>query len=174
MTTSTRPTTADELIAGELIELTPSPGSPHAFSQNRLSTVLDNFARPRALGAVFTECGFLISTDPDTVRAPDVAFVSIDRLPAEGLLAGYMPMAPDLAVEVVSPSDRATYIQGKVRAWLDAGSRLVWVAYPSTRSVTAHLPGGETIEFAADDILDGAPVLEGLQARVSSLFDLFD
>ena len=183
MTTSTRLMTADELlhmpddgsvrhelIEGELIEL-PPPGFLHGVVVSNVSAVLRDFARARALGVVTTEAGFLISTDPDTVHAPDVSFVSADRLPTGYRPSGYLPFAPDLAVEVVSPTDRPRAVREKAQAWLAAGSRLVWLVYPSTMAVTVHRPGGEPFELVSGQTLDAAPVLEGLRIPVSSLFE---
>ena len=182
MTISTKPMTAaelllmpdddmrHELIEGELIELTPPPKFAHGRGQTRIATALERFAQTRDVGEAVTETGFLISTNPDTVRAPDVAFISANRLPDENADIGYLSIAPDLVVEVISPSDRPGYVREKVRAWLDAGAKLVWTAYPATKSVTAHLPDGRTIEFTPGQILDGSPALDGFRIPISVLF----
>ena len=184
MTTSAKLMTADEmfdmpddgrryeLIQGELIELTPPPGSQHGFVAAKVGARLAGFVEPRELGSVFAaETGFLISTEPDTVRAPDAAFVCANRIPKDGLPPGYLQLAPDIVVEVVSPSDRATDVQDKVRAWLDAGSRLVWVAYPSTKSVMAYRVNGQVTVVQGDQVLDGDPVLDEFSIPVSELFE---
>ena len=160
-----------ELIEGELAELTP-PGAAHGFVAANSSGILREFVRPRGLGVVFgAETGFVISTDPDTVRAPDAAFVASDRLPEGGLPVTYLRLAPDLVVEVVSPSDTAAEVHQKVCAWLNAGCRLVWVIYPETRSVTVYRSMEDVSILGPNDTLDGAPVLEGFSIRVSELFD---
>lgn len=183
MTTKSKLMTADELlnmpddgrryelIEGKLIELAPPPGTRHGYTQFRIGLRLEQFVGPRGLGIVITEAGFLVSANPDTVRAPDVAFVVADRVPEDGLPAGYLPFAPDLLVEVVSPSDRAADVQEKVHMWLDAGSRLVWVAYPSTKSVAAYRSRTDVTVVEGDQRLDGAPVLEGFSIPVSRLFE---
>lgn len=160
-----------ELIEGELIELAAPPGTRHGYTQFRIGLRLEQFVGPRGLGVVMTEAGFLVSTDSDTVRAPDVAFVAADRLPDGDLPAGYLPFAPDLLAEVVSPSDRASDVQEKVHMWLDAGARLVWVAYPSTNSVAAYRSRTDVTIVEGDQPLDGAPVLEGFSIPVSRLFE---
>ena len=160
-----------ELIEGELVELVP-PGAAHGFVASNAGATLREFVRPRRLGAMFAaETGFVISTDPDTVRAPDAAFVASDRLPEGGLPLTYLRMAPDLVVEVVSPSDTASDVHCKVCAWLNAGCRLVWVIYPETRSVTVYRSIEDVRILASDDALDGTPVLDGFSIRVSELFD---
>ena len=160
-----------ELIEGELIELVP-PGAAHGFVASNSGGVLREFVRPRKLGVVFgAETGFVISTDPDTVRAPDAAFVAADRLPEGGLPVGYLRLAPDLLVEVVSPSDTASEVHDKVCEWLNAGCRLIWVAYPATRSVTVYRSLEDVRILGPDDMLDGVPVLEGFSIRVSELFE---
>ena len=184
MATSARLMTADELlhmpsdgkrhelIEGELIKLTPPPGFQHGLTAAKALVALHEFVRPRRLGAVVAaETGFLISSDPDTVRAPDAAFVAADRLPEGGLPPGYLRLAPDIVVEVVSPSDSASYIQQKVCAWLAAGCRLVWVVYPESRSVTVYRSMEGAKILGPNDILDGAPVLEGFGIPVSELFE---
>ena len=160
-----------ELIEGELVELVP-PGAAHGFVALNSGGVLREFVRPRRLGVVFgAETGFVISSDPDTVRAPDAAFVASDRLPQGGLPAGYLRLAPDLVVEVVSPSDTASEVRDKARTWLNAGCRLVWAAYPATRSVTVYRSMEDVTILGSDDMLDGSPALEGFSIRVSELFD---
>ena len=160
-----------ELIEGELIELTP-PGAAHGFVASNASGILREFVRPRGLGAVFgAETGFVISTNLDTVRAPDAAFVSAERLPKGDLPVTYLRLAPDLVVEVVSPSDTASEVRDKIRMWLDAGCRLAWVAYPQTKSVTAYNSMDDVKTLGPSDTLDGAPVLDGLSLRVSDLFE---
>ena len=160
-----------ELIEGKLIELAPPPGTRHGYTQLRIGFNLEQFSGPRGLGIVVTETGFRVVADPDTVRAPDVAFVAADKVPEGELPAGYLPFAPDLLVEVVSPSDRASDVQEKVHMWLDAGARLVWVAYPSTKSVEAYRSRTDVTIVEGDQLLDGSPVLDGFSIPVSRLFE---
>ena len=161
-----------ELIEGDLIELAPPPGFAHGFTAGKIFAALYNFVTPLELGVVLAaETGFLVSTDPDTVRAPDAAFVAAERIHEGDLPVGYLPLAPDLLAEVVSPSDRASDVQKKVHMWLDAGAKLVWVAYPSTKSVAAYRSRTDVTIVEGEHLLDGAPVLDGFSIPVSRLFE---
>ena len=183
MTVSTKPMTADEffrlagdgkryeLVEGALFETSPA-GTEHSMVAMTAGAMLFRFVRPRRLGEVFAaDTGFVLSSDPDTVRAPDAAFVAADRMPADGVPAGYMRLAPDLAVEVVSPSDTASDLQSKVYAWLVAGCRLVWVVYPATRSVTIFRSRHDVRALSEEDILDGSPIFDAFNLEVRDLFD---
>lgn len=116
------------------------------------------------------ETGFIIRRDPDTVRAPDVAFIRADRLP-EKLPQGYFDGAPDLAVEVLSPNDRASEVQGKIRDWLDAGCRAVWLVDPETKSVTVYKSAHDISVLNTADTLADAQLLPGFSAVVSEIFE---
>lgn len=105
----------------------------------------------------------MISRNPDTVRAPDVSFMSRERVPSDGPPEGYWELAPDLAVEVVSPNDTATEIQSKVQMWLDSGVRLVWVVYPDTRSIMTYKSLKEISAFTARDTLSEGSVVPGFK-----------
>ena len=124
---------------------------------------------PRRLGRVFTEASFLIASDPDTVRAPDVAFISAWRIP-EGGLPAYFPGAPDIAIEVVSPSSSEPEAVARALTCLEAGSAAVWMLYPDSRSVKVYRPPRNVVTLEADDVLDAAPVLVGFLVKVSDLF----
>ena len=159
-----------ELLEGVLNEMSPA-GAAHGFVALNAAVILRQFVQSRGLGAAFAaETGFVISTDPDTVRAPDAAFVAAARLPAGDLPTGYLRLAPDFVVEVVSPSDTASELQSKVCTWLDAGCRLVWVVYPATRSVTVYRFRDDVRVLGEKDILDGSPVFHGFSAEVRDLF----
>ena len=159
-----------ELVRGDLIVMTPA-GGRHGQVAHRVGLLIGNHVLDRNLGRVFAaETGFLLQRDPDTVRAPDVAFVAADRLEADEIPAGFPEMAPDLAVEVVSPSDSAPTVQAKVDDWLAAGTRLVWVIDPEARSVTVHRPARPAEVFLESDTLDGAPVLSDFRVSVRDLF----
>ncbi len=159
-----------ELVRGDLIVMTPA-GGRHGQVAHRVGLVVGNHVLDRNLGRVFAaETGFLLQRGPDTVRAPDVAFVAADRLAAAEIPAGFLEMAPDLAVEVVSPNDSATAVQAKVDDWLRAGTRLVWVVDPETRSVTVHRPAHAAAVFPESNTLDGAPVFSDFNVPVRDLF----
>lgn len=143
----------------------------HARTVSTLAWLLEGFARETGAGVVLVEAGFLLSRDPDTVRGPDVSFVASSRIPGDGYVReGFWPMAPDLAVEVLSPGNRASEMQEKVLEYLAAGGRQVWVVDPRLRSVTVHTPGGEARLFTAGAVLEGGEVLPGFRVPVEELF----
>jgi Uma2 family endonuclease len=157
-----------ELIRGQLVVREP-PGTRHGMIAATLCYVLGAFVRREKIGAVFAQdTGFRIESDPDTARAPDVAYLSNARLSAVAP-RGYAAVAPDLAVEVLSPDDRAGEVLAKVAAWLDAGTRLVWVVDPVREQVRVYKPDGSlTIAFSSYSI-DGADVLPGFSCSVSEI-----
>ncbi len=159
-----------ELVEGEVVELSPTK-APHGIVSSKIDRLIGSFVEEHRLGVTGTaEVGYVLRRDPDTVRAPDVSFVSRKRIPADGIPDSYWPFAPDLAVEVVSPSDGIEDLISKVGEYLSAGSRLVWVVSPRTQSVTAYLPNGEARLLRADDTLDGGEVLPGFSVPVRELF----
>ncbi len=158
-----------ELVKGELIERPPA-GCEHGAIAGDLHGTLWNYVRTHRLGRVFAaETGFRIGRNPDTVRAPDTAFVSNERLPAS-LPEKYLELAPDLAVEVVSPSDTAHEVGDKVADWLAAGTRLVWGVYPRSRTVHVYRPNAPFRRLTVADALDGEDVVPGFSCPVSNLF----
>ena len=159
-----------ELIKGELLTMSPA-GSEHGSIIFRLSALIHQFISSRKLGLGFgAESGFLIQRDPDTVRAPDIAFVRADRIPAEGPPQGFWPGAPDLAVEVVSPGDGVREVGEKVAEWLQAGCGAVWIVDPHAKAVSVHLAGGSSELFTVGQTLDGGAVLPGFTCPVSEIF----
>ena len=159
-----------ELVNGEVIELSGPPMPPHGRAQAKTASALIRFAARDVHGEVFIGTGFLISRNPDTVRAPDAALVLADRLPDGDLPSAYFPFAPDIAVEVVSPSDTILETHERALMWLDAGSALVWMLFPESRSATVYRPNGDITALGEDDVLDAAPVLDEFSVRVSELF----
>jgi Uma2 family endonuclease len=159
-----------ELVRGELVEV-PGAGGVHAQLIVNLLLLLHPFVTGRGLGRVFGDgLAYVIARDPDVVRIPDVSFIAQARLPDGSVPEGFIPGAPDLAVEIVSPGDRAEEVYGKGREYLDAGARLVWVVWPRHRAVTAYTPDGQSRELREDDELDGGAVLPGFRVRVGDLF----
>jgi Uma2 family endonuclease len=160
-----------ELVRGELKTMSPA-GSRHGRIALRIGALLDQFVRAQKLGEVLgAETGFTLRRNPDTVRAPDAAFVAAARVPADGLPVGYFPGAPDLAVEVVSPDDRAEEIKAKINEYFEAGARLVWIVYPETREVVVFRSARESVVLAGPEALDGGEVLPGFACRVAELFE---
>jgi len=159
-----------ELVRGELRKMTPA-GFRHGAIIIRLSTPLAAFVDEHHLGVVAgAETGFKILSDPDTVRAPDVAFVRQDRIPREGPPETFWPGAPDLAVEVISPSDTVYEVEEKVAEWLSAGTRMVWVVHPKRRVVEVHRPSAKTVALAEQDALDGGDIVPGFRLQVAEIF----
>ena len=159
-----------ELVKGKLYEMAPA-GGRHGLIAGEIFGLLRNHVRSHGLGQVFAaETGFTLQRNPDTVRAPDAAFVAQGRMPPGETPDGYLALAPDLAVEVISPSDRPRDIREKVADWLSAGTRLVWVIYPANRTATVHRPPGAVEELEEADILDGADVVPGFTCVLGELF----
>lgn len=158
-----------ELVRGELVMMSPT-GEEHGWIAAILTGHLMAWVRPRDLGRVYgAEAGFVIGHDPDTVRAPDVSFVRAERLgstPSKGFLQG----PPDLAVEVVSPNDRAGEVLAKVHQWLDVGCRAVWLVDPESRMVTVYRSRTQIVALALSDQLTGEDLLPGFSLPVAEIF----
>ena len=178
--TKTRLMTADELLAmpkddcrhelvkGELITMAPV-GKHHGSVVSEVMPSIVAFIKARDLGKAFTEVGFVLSTDPDTVRAPDVSFVRKDRL-SDGLPSGYFTIAPDLAVEVVSPNDTYTGVAEKVAEYLAAGTRLVVVVDPINRAITKHPARGGITRLGESDTLALDDIMPGFECAAADIF----
>ncbi len=159
-----------ELVQGELRRMTPAGGEHGTITVN-LAILLGQFIKIHRLGAAFgAETGFKIHTDPDTVRAPDFAFVRHDRIPTGNFPQGFWPGAPDLAAEVISPSDTYTEVEEKVTVWLNAGTRMVLVINPRIRTVTVYTSLTEVTRLTESDELTGGDVLPGFSCPVAALF----
>ena len=158
-----------ELVRGELIEIALS-GARHGTIAQSIAFIIGSYVEPRELGYIFAAgTGFILQHNPDTVRAPDVAFVSKERLQGE-VPPGYMGIVPDFVVEVVSPNDSASAVQAKVEDWMRAGTRLVWVVYPETRSVAVYRSLQEARVLSSAETLDAKPVFDDFSVPVSDLF----
>ena len=157
------------MVRGELMMMAPA-GFRHGRIACTVAAIIRDFAQGRGLGAVLSaETGFQIGHDPDTVRAPDVAYVAIERIPQTEPV-GFFPGAPDLAVEVLSPGDPAGDVLAKVQDWLDAGCRAVWVVDPKTRTVSVYHSRRQITVLSESETLDGGEVLPGLRVAVADLF----
>ncbi len=158
-----------ELVRGELRTTSPT-GVEHGGNEGGIYFRFVVHAREQRIGRVVVgEVGFRLSRDPDTVRAADVAFIRRERLPDGRLPRGYFEGPPDLAVEVVSPSDSAFDVEEKVRDWLDGGTRAVWVVYERGPSVTVHLADGTARSFGPDDEVEGGEAFPGFRMKVRDL-----
>jgi Uma2 family endonuclease len=159
-----------ELIRGELRQTAPA-GPRHGRLAMRIAAHLFQHVEAHHLGTVYAaETGFQLTPDPDTVRAPDVAFVSRQRLEAVGEIEGYWPGAPDVAVEGISPADRYTDVEDKVVEWLEAGSRMVLVVNPRQQSVTVYHSRTDIVRLTEEDTLDGGNVVPGWQLPIIEVF----
>ena len=146
-------------------------GSLHGKITARLGAILYKYVEQNKLGIVFgAETGFVIRRDPDTVLAPDVSFVRSNRIP-NPLPQGFFPGPPDLAVEVLSPNDRASEVQAKIRDWLDAGCQVVWIIDPQTKSVTIYKSTHDIAVLNAADILTDVHLLPDFHAAVNEIFE---
>lgn len=183
MTAITQPITADdlllmpndgfryELLRGELKKMAPA-SHEHGIIAINISTPLDQHSRTNKLGRVYAaETGFKITSNPDTVRAPDVAFVSQERLEQVGSVKGYWPGAPDFVVEIISPSDIYTEVEEKVFDWLEAGVKMVVVVNPRKRVVTVYRSLTDIVVLTESDILDGGNVVVGWSIAVKDIFE---
>ncbi len=159
-----------ELQAGILIA-EPQPFPRHAQIQARLTRMLLDFVEPRGLGVILTQGGFLLSRNPDTLRAPDVAFVRRDRFDADEAERTFFRGAPDLAIEILSPSNRPGEIHSKVADYLASGSKLVWVIDPARGVVSVYRSLLAPRRVESGGLLQGEDVLPGLSISVATLLE---
>lgn len=159
-----------ELIEGELRTMPPT-FEDHGEVTMRLSVILGQYVLAQRLGKLYAaETGFLIARNPDTVRAPDIAFIQQARLSSPRSAPRWVPVIPDLVVEVVSSGDRPSEVGAKVEMWLAAGVRLVWVVTPETRTIEVHSAQSAPITLTENDTLEGADVVPGFSTPVAEIF----
>lgn len=145
-------------------------GRNHGRIAGRLFLRIGNHVEQNQLGETYAaETGFLIQRNPDTVRAPDVAFVALERLRDFAGHGGFLPLAPDLVGEVISTADRRSDVESKARAWLRAGVRVVLVVDPQTATVRVYRVGVE-VQVDSHGLADLDDVLPGFQLDVAELF----
>ena len=159
-----------ELVGGVLTERK-LMGALSNWVAAQLVLHLAAYVRTRALGHVFlSEATYRCFGHPNTGRRPDLSFIRTGRLPGERIPDGYIDIAPDLAIEVVSPNDLAYEIEQKVRLYLEHGAGEVWVVYPNTRTLHVHRSGQPTLSLGPSDTLTGRGPLEGFECPVAALF----
>ena len=159
-----------ELIRGELVLRSPA-GFHHGCIASNIVWVLGDFAKSMKVGKVSTAgAGFLIARNPDTVRAPDVAFVRTERIPPGGQKK-FFEGPPDLAVEVLSPDDRSSEVNAKIHDWLQAGCVQVWVVDPQTKSVMVYRSTREASIFTQEETLAAPDLLPGFSLPVAEIFE---
>ena len=161
-----------ELIRGVLCE-TVSVGMEHTFIAGNMMAPLHTHVRRSRLGRVGgTDGGVLIQRNPDTVREPDIFFVSAEKLPLDAKVQGYLEVVPELVVEIVSPSDRQEAVNDKTLMWLGLGVLMVVEVYPAERAVMVHRPGVPAVTLTGEDALDGGDVLPGFRLPLREIFDV--
>ena len=159
-----------ELVQGEFRKIAPR-GAQHSISGMNIAASLHLFSRTNNLGRVYgADGGFLLAITPDHVRAPDAAFVRRERVEAVGVVDGFWPGPPDLAVEVISPHDRYTEVEEKVDDWLAAGTGMVVVVNPRNRTATIRFTGKDPVILTEQDTLDGGDVVPGWSMPVADIF----
>ena len=160
-----------ELSRGELVPMTPV-GFQHSAIVGRLGKLLSNYVDDKRLGIVGMECGFKLEREPDTLRAPDLYFVSKERTAREGITPRFADFPPDIAVEVLSPEDTASEIHRKVEEYLPGGVPLVWIVDPAIQRVTVYRSLQDIKILKDDQELDGGPALPGFRIKISEIFAL--
>ena len=156
-----------ELVRGELIEM-PPPGKAHGVASSRFGLAIGNYSEANDYGTVGDNHGYRLESNPDTVRAPDLAWYAPGH-PAEQT-DGYPDQAPDLVVEIKSPRDTPPQVAERAQMWPDFGAQEVWYGDPETTTVTRYRPAQEPQVLGEDDILDGGDLLPGFSIPVWQLF----
>ena len=160
-----------ELIRGALCETMPT-GQEHGEIVVNLTVLLGTFVKSRKLGRLTaSDAGVWLERNPDTVREPDIAYFSAEKMPLGVRVTGYSETVPDLVVEVVSPSDGLREVNDKALMWLSYGVRLVWVVDPDTRSVDVYRASRVASKLTESDTLDGLDTLPGFTCTVGDVFD---
>lgn len=158
-----------ELVLGELRPMSPV-GARQGTATNRLSSRASVFALEHGLGEGFTaDSGFRLHRDPDTVLAPDWAFVTRKRLP-DPLPASFPELVPDLVLETRSPNDSRRKIEEKIRLWLEAGVQVVWDLDPERRTLTVYRAGAGPLVLAEEDTLTEPALLPGFSLALTQVF----
>ncbi len=159
-----------ELIDGEMVEMV-APGGIQGVLAGRLFGFIDRFAWEGELGITTVESGYRTPQDRQQVLRPDVAYTSYDRAPSP-IPRGLMPVMPDLAVEIASPSDSLPSLRAKAQLYLRNGTRLVWLVFPDDQGIEVHSISGERQSLGVEDTLTGGDVLPGFQLELKRLFSL--
>lgn len=160
-----------ELIRGKLRKRLPA-GQTHGKYASRLNISLGGYVMTNRLGETYiADTGYILATDPDHVLAPDLAFISNERLREIGESDGFAQGAPDIAVEVISPNDRYTEVEEKVEDWLNSGCRAVIVVNPRRRTVNLHRSPTTTITLTESDTLELEDIVPGWRMPIEDIFD---
>ncbi|WP_276957836.1 Uma2 family endonuclease [Allomeiothermus silvanus] len=160
-----------ELVRGEVVERMP-PGGIHGEVAAEITYILKAWVKREGLGRVGQEAGFVVGRNPDKVRVPDVYFIRRERIPAEGVPEGFWPIAPDLVVEVISPSDTVEVVREKLEDYFAAGSSEIWLVYPRAKLIEVCSPSGVTRVFRQEDTLESPHLLPGFSCKVGEVVSL--
>jgi len=159
-----------ELVEGRVIRMSPV-GLAHGVVAMRFGARLTRHVEAHALGVVCTEVGFKLASNPDTVRAPDIAFIRRDRLPPGNLSRGFFNGPTDLVVEVLSPDDRPVDVRAKVEEYLTRSVLLVLVLDPDRKTATAYRRLAAPVTLTVDDDLDLTDIVHDFKCRVREIFE---
>ena len=161
-----------ELIRGVLRETMPT-GQRHGDIAGSLIIAVGGFVRRSRLGRVGgSDAGVLLERNPDTVREPDMYFISAETLPLDVTPNGYCEVTPDLVAEIWSPADSTTEFNEKIQMWLDFGVSMVLAVYPETQTIAVRRRGRPTVTLGYEDTFEGGDVIPGFVCPVSDIFDL--
>jgi Uma2 family endonuclease len=158
-----------ELVRGT-VRVSEPPGGVHGRVVTRLASRLAAHVEHHRLGVVLVESGYVLRRGPDTVRGPDISFVSAARMPPDGVPEAFIPGAPDLAVEVLSPDDHPAAVEEKVTDYLEAGARMVWLVDPRRRQVVVRYAAGPPRTCHLGVLLEGEDLLPGFACPIREVF----
>ena len=159
-----------ELIEGVVYKMSPG-GQKHGFVASRIGYLISSYVYKNKLGfTTGAETGYKLSSNPDTVRAPDLAFESNANIKEKGIIDGYSSVMPDLVIEVNSPSDSYVKVIKKVNEWFHAGVKQVWVIDPDDSSVAVYYSPEKYKIYNREDLLNGEEVLPGFKCKVEDIF----
>ena len=158
-----------ELVDGEVVEMAPT-NEQHGSAAFNITGALFVYSRDTGIGRGVVETGYRVRQEPDTVRGPDVSFNLSSRDPDEMVATGFVLGSPDIAIEVVSPSNTAAGIERKVAEYLAAGSQRVWVVNPLDRTAVVHRADGTTINYAGEDVITDEELLPGFSLPLAEVF----
>ena len=158
-----------ELVDGQVVEMAPV-NEEHGDIAFNISGAFFVYSRQSGIGRGGVETGYRVRQNPDTVRGPDVSFNLHSRESGEGPSIGFVSGAPDIAIEVISPSNTTADMEQKIQEYISAGSQRVWTVYPSTRSVTVHRADGTTVAYTGDDVISDEELLPDFSLPLSDIF----
>jgi Uma2 family endonuclease len=158
-----------ELVKGVLVEVC-RPKPIHGRIASRIDQRLSRFVEAHKLGMVTVESGYIVSHNPDSLRGPDVAFISTERL-ADFDLNEYIPVSPDLVIEIISENDQPIEIESKIHEYLSGGSSFVWVVYPQDQTVVVFDDSGDYETYDRLSTLEGRHILPGFKLPVAEIFE---